>query len=116
MIIVANTSPINYLVLIGQVEVLHKLFGQVTIPQAVYRELSNIEAPEPVRNWITAPSNWLKVQPVKLAPDEVLDLLDLGEQAAILLAKEIDADLVLLDDMKARRAAMAKGLTITGIL
>jgi predicted nucleic acid-binding protein len=45
-----------------------------------------------------------------------LDLLDPGERAAILLAQEIHADLLLLDDMKARRAATDKGFTITGIL
>ncbi len=41
MIIVSNTSPINYLILIGQIDLLPELFGQIIIPQVVYSELSN---------------------------------------------------------------------------
>ncbi len=46
----------------------------------------------------------------------IVDLLDPGERAAILLAQELNADLILLDDMKARRIATDRGLAITGIL
>jgi predicted nucleic acid-binding protein len=46
--------------------------------------------------------------------DAILDLLDPGERAAILLAQELNADLLLLDDMKARRTATERGLAITG--
>jgi hypothetical protein len=48
--------------------------------------------------------------------DAILDLLDPGERAAILLAQELNADLLLLDDMKARRTATQRGFAITGIL
>ncbi len=116
MIIVSNTSPINYLILIGQIDALRDLFRQITIPQAVYDELSDTAAPESVRSWITNPPDWLKVEPISASSDKELDLLDPGERAAILLAQTVNADLVLLDDMKARRAATNKGLKITGIL
>ncbi|WP_017304658.1 DUF3368 domain-containing protein [Spirulina subsalsa] len=118
MIIISNTSPINYLILIGQIDLLLKLFRQIIIPQVVYSELSDPEAPNLVRTWITTPPSWLKIQPqsVSEASDTIINLLDPGERAAILLAQELKANLLLLDDMKARRTAIDRGLRITGIL
>jgi predicted nucleic acid-binding protein len=116
MIIVSNTSPINYLILIGEIDLLPKLFQQIIIPQAVYSELSDPLAPPPVQAWITNPPNWLEIQSVSQSSDAIADVLDPGESAAILLAQELKADLLLLDDMKARRIAKDKGLAITGIL
>jgi predicted nucleic acid-binding protein len=116
MIVVSDTSPINYLILIGHIDLLPKLFQQITIPQAVQSELSDALAPSPVQAWISTPPSWLKIQPVNQASDDTLDLLDPGERAAILLAQELNADLLLLDDMKARRIAQGRGVALTGIL
>ena len=116
MIIVSNTSPINYLILIGHINLLPELFGAIIIPQAVYSELSDASAPSPFQTWIATPPNWLKIQPVSQSSDAILDLLDPGEREAILLAQEINANLLLLDDMKARRTASERGFPITGIL
>jgi len=116
MIIVSNTSPINYLILIGHINLLPELFGTIIIPQAVYSELSDASAPSPVQTWIATPPDWLKIQPVSQPSNAILDLLDPGERAAILLAQELNADLLLLDDMKARRTATQRGFAITGIL
>ncbi len=55
MIIVSNTSPLNYLILIGYINLLPELFQQIIIPQAVYRELSDASAPSPVQNKIGLP-------------------------------------------------------------
>ncbi|MDY6785332.1 MAG: DUF3368 domain-containing protein [Cyanobacteriota bacterium] len=116
MIIVSNTSPINYLILIGQIDLLRELFKQIIIPQAVYNELSDSLAPKPVQTWIANPPNWLQIQAVTQASDEIVDLLDPGERAAILLAQQLNADLLLLDEMKARQTATDRGIVITGIL
>jgi predicted nucleic acid-binding protein len=123
MIIVSNTSPINYLILIGQINLLPELFQQIIIPQAVYTELSDKFAPQPVQTWIRNPPSWLKIQPVSQSVDAMsttgyayANLLDPGESEAILLAQELNADLLILDDMKARRIAKDRGLVITGIL
>jgi predicted nucleic acid-binding protein len=116
MIIVSNTSPINYLILIGQINLLPELFQQIIIPQAVYSELTDASAPSPVQTWMATPPDWLNVQPVSQPSDALVDLLDPGERAAILLAQELKADLILLDDMKARRTATERGLAIAGIL
>ncbi|NJP12654.1 MAG: DUF3368 domain-containing protein [Leptolyngbyaceae cyanobacterium RU_5_1] len=90
--------------------------SKIIIPQAVYSELSDASAPAPVQAWIATPPNWLTVQPVSQPSDAIADLLDPGEREAILLAQELKADLILLDDMKARRAATERGLVITGTL
>ena len=116
MIIVSNTSPINYLILIGHINLLPELFQQIIVPQEVYSELSDVFAPSSVQTWIAAVPDWLKIQPVSQPTDMIVDLLDPGERAAILLAQELNADLLLLDDMKARRTATEKGLVITGII
>jgi predicted nucleic acid-binding protein len=61
MIVVSNTSPINYLVLIGQIHLLSDLFEKIIIPQAVYSELSDASAPLPVQAWIADPPDWLTI-------------------------------------------------------
>lgn len=116
MIIVSNTSPINHLILMGNIHLLPELFGQITIPQTVMSELSAPEAPNIVRTWIGTPPDWLKIQSVSHPRDAIVNLLDPGERAAILLAEELHADLLLLDDMKSRRIATDRGLVITGII
>jgi len=116
MIIVSNTSPINYLILIGHINLLPKLFQQIIIPPAVYSELADASAPPSVQTWIAVPPDWLKIQPVTQPVDAIIDLLDPGERAAILLAQELNANLLLLDEMKARRIATERGLVITSIL
>ncbi len=52
MIVIADTSPINYLVQIGEVELLEKLYEQVIIPNAVFEELNSDFAPTEVKEWI----------------------------------------------------------------
>ncbi len=62
MIVVSDTSPICYLLLINQIEVLQVLYHVVTIPQAVADELSASESPPVVKNWIAHPPDWLQIQ------------------------------------------------------
>lgn len=50
MLVVADTSPLNYLVLIERVEILPVLYGTVTIPEEVRDELSAEDAPAGVRS------------------------------------------------------------------
>ena len=51
-IIVADTGPLNYLTLIGEIEVLGRLFTTVFVPGAVWKELQHSETPDVVKNWI----------------------------------------------------------------
>jgi predicted nucleic acid-binding protein len=116
-LIVADTSPINYLVLIGHVDILPQLFEKVFMPAVVRNELADIEAPSAVREWITRPPAWLEVQSVASDTCDVeLQRLDEGEQAAIALAVALGADLVLIDERHGAAAARGKGLAVTGTI
>jgi predicted nucleic acid-binding protein len=113
MIVVSDTSPLNYLVLIEAVEVLPAIFGRVVVPPAVIEELQAPGAPDAVNAWISAPPSWLEVR----SPESIGTSLALGrgERAAICLASELSA-LCLIDDRKARREAERMGVKVTGLL
>lgn len=116
MIIVSDTTPLNYLILIEQENLLYEFFGKVIIPQAVFDELSASGASGKVRRWIEELPFWIEVKKTVLVPDSSLDILDAGEKEAILLAQEFLADLLLVDDGQARLAATNLGIKITGTL
>lgn len=59
MIVVSNTSPLNYLVQIESAEIIQQLFGSILIPQAVKEELVHPVSPAIVRNWMAKPPVWL---------------------------------------------------------
>jgi len=113
MIVVSNTTPLNYLILIESAHVLPALFGRVYAPSAVLKELSHPKTPEAVRAWASNPPAWLIVQdPAQIGPSK----LGLGEAAAIALALELKAERVLIDDRDASRQAVRSGLNVVGTL
>ncbi|MEO1133070.1 MAG: DUF3368 domain-containing protein, partial [Cyanobacteria bacterium J06639_1] len=116
MIVVSNTTPIHCLLQIGEIELLRELFQTIVIPNAVVKELSDPLAPDAVREWISAPPDWVRVLAVEESylPENVR--LDPGESEAIVLAFQLQADLVLLDETKARRVAKQEGLSVSGTL
>jgi predicted nucleic acid-binding protein len=116
MIVIADTTPLNYLILIHQADLLPQLFGRVLIPPAVFEELQQPETPQLVQAWIADPPPWLQVQSLRFHPDPELDYLDSGEREAIALAEEIHADQLLLDEADARREAARRKLTFIGTL
>lgn len=116
MIVVSNTSPLNYLVLIGAVDILPQHFGSISIPAAVRTELSDPGTPESVRTWIAQPPGWLHIHHVASGHDVQLDALHQGEREAILLAERLNADLIILDEQAARAVAKQRGLHVTGTL
>ena len=117
MIVVADTSPINYLVLVEQVHLLERLYRKVVLPGAVFGELQAEGTPEAVRQWVKKAPNWLEV--VSIDGNDLLDLpgsLHRGEKEAIGLARKLAADYVILDDRDGRRVAQDLGLNVTGTL
>lgn len=113
---IADTSPLHYLVLIGAIEVLPRLFERVFVPEIVHAELRHARAPAMVRRWAEAVPSWLAVVPTPTVRDADLRLLDAGERAAIALATEIRADFVLIDERAGVAVARARGLEVTGTL
>ena len=116
MIVVSDTSPLCYLLLIDLIEVLPQLFGRVIIPEKVRDELLSPTAPQVVRKWISQPPDWLEVQIILDRINPAVNQFDLGEQEAITLALGLKADLILLDDLAARRIATQLQVNIVGVL
>lgn len=113
-VVVADTTPLNYLVLIEQVEVLHQLFGEVMIPEAVLTELRHPKAPAAVSAWLQNLPHWLRVVKVGQVDDTIQ--LGHGENEAISLAIEKQVSIVLMDERRGRAAAEARGLLPIGTL
>ena len=112
ILVVSDTSPINYLVLINAVDAL-RIFDRVVIPNAVYAELTAKDSPKAVSDWVKSPPTWLEVR----SPQKPQSLgLDAGETEALALAKELKAFAVLLDERQARKVARQHGLPVTGTL
>ena len=114
-LVIADTGPINYLILIEHIDVLPALFEKVILPSVVRDELT--AATPLVRQWIADPPAWVEVRKTSnVHQDASLESLDAGEGDAIALAVEIHADLLLMDDREGVIAARSKGLTVTGTL
>lgn len=116
MIVIADTTPLNYLVLIDQSNLLPRLYGRVLIPPAVYKELLAEGTPACVRDWAVHRPAWLEVRPPFLPLDIGHDPRDAGECEAIALALELRADLLILDDRNARLEAARRNLVVIGTL
>ena len=67
-LVIADTSPINYLIQIHQIELLPLLFERIALPSTVQSELSHVRAPLPVRQWIVNPPSWLEIHPTPTLP------------------------------------------------
>ncbi len=113
MIVVSDTSPLTYLYQIQRFALLQSLYGEVVIPPAVERELK-------ARTHLHEGLEWALLRVVEPKSSEMVTLLseslDLGESEAIVLATEINADLLLIDEVDGREAARKLGLRFTGLL
>jgi predicted nucleic acid-binding protein len=117
-VVVADATPLHYLVLIDAVHVLPRLFERIHVPFVVRDELTCEATPPLVRSWMQQPPHWLEVldSPAVSSQDPALQALDSGERAAIELAESIRADLVLIDDRAGAILAQRRGLAVTGTL
>src|SRR5882724_11522876 len=114
MIVIADTTPINYLILIEEIDVLPKLYGRVVIPRAVSEELMHSRAPLKVQEWMKQPPDWLEVLSPTVIIDAKLARLDAGERDAIALAEELSADQLIVDEVLGRREAERRSLPVIG--
>jgi predicted nucleic acid-binding protein len=88
-VVVSDTSPLNYLVMIGEITILHRLYDKVVVPFEVLTELEDDGAPAEVLQWVRSQPDWLEVRRVDIHHGETaLNQLDKGERAAILLARQ----------------------------
>jgi uncharacterized protein len=120
VIVISDTSPITNLAAIGQLDILRLLYGDIIIPTAVYNEMAGLGKVVPGTAEVqTFP--WIKTQSVTNSV-RVADILenreniDLGEAESIILALELKANILLIDERRGRAVAMSYGLNVTGLL
>ena len=113
MIVVCDTSPLNYLILVGTEGVLPVLFEQVLAPPAVLLEMRHVKAPN---GSVAGPSFLHPGSRSRASIDRVFDRLGPGELEAIALAIEIGADRALIDDRAALAIANQLGVACLGTL
>jgi predicted nucleic acid-binding protein len=120
MLVIADTSVFNYLILLDQLALLPALYTRVVIPTVVLTmELPHPDSPTSVRAWVehlTVDPPWLERRAPTRTPASDLLLLEAGERDAILLAQELQADLVLMDDKDGRKAAERRALVVYGTI
>lgn len=116
MIAIADTSPLHYLIMIGEVNLLPRLFNRIVIADAIVAELRAEGAPLQVREWIEQAPDWLEVVPTPQNIPDVLQALHPGEKAAIVLALERRSNVLIVDEKAARQAAQRLGIQVTGVI
>jgi predicted nucleic acid-binding protein len=109
MIVVSDTPAITALLQIGRCELLLQIYGEIFIPEAVQSELL-------VLHQVLPP--FIRMRPISNRKDyeRLIALVDEGEAEAIVLAKEIKADELLIDEADGRRVVREEGLHIVGLL
>ncbi|WP_297509270.1 DUF3368 domain-containing protein [Thermococcus sp.] len=117
MKVVSNSGPLIALAKVGKLYVLRELFGKIIIPRAVWVEVVEKGRGKPGSDEV-ASAEWIEVVDVKdkLGVDILRSEIEIGEAEAIVLAKELEADLILLDEKIPRIIAKSLGLNVTGSL
>jgi predicted nucleic acid-binding protein len=108
--------PINYLVLLGHIEILGSLFDRVFVPASVWDEFHHPDAPPPIRDWCAIPLSWFERRSLASEPEGSLSYLGKGEREAIALAVEFHADRLLVDERPARIEALRRNIKVIGTL
>ncbi len=116
MIVIADTSPVNYAVMLGIADVLFQLYGRIVVPAAVHLELTDPGAPASLRSWMQDHSDRIEVREVTLPDDPALNGLHAGEAQAIFLAQETPNSLLIIDEREGRAEARRRGIAVTGLL
>ena len=118
MIVVSNTTPLIGLATIQRFDLLEKMFSEIHIPQAVYEEAVIAGRKAGGAKQEVSSANWIHTRHVKdrLAVEVLLDELDRGEAETIVLARELNADWVLMDEKKGRRKLAQLGQPKIGTL
>lgn len=113
-LVIADTGPIHYLILIDAIGILPELYDRVLLPAAVRNELTHPNSPASAKKWIAALPPWCEIR--HAVATELVAGLGPGETEAIALAQEVGADLILLDDRAARGEALRRGLLVAGTI
>jgi predicted nucleic acid-binding protein len=115
--VVVHTTPLIALSHIGQLDILKKMYGEILIPNAVYNELS--AKPDSIcKIEVENSKDWVRIEEIKnqMAKSMYKTQLHEGEVEVMILAQEVNADLVIIDDANAKKYAKYLKLPVTGTL
>jgi predicted nucleic acid-binding protein len=115
--VVANTTPLIALSHVGHLSVLKRLYGEIIIPEAVYKELS-VKKESVCKKAVDSSLDWIKVGHIQnqMAKAMYKTQLHEGEVEVMILSQEVEADVVIIDDANAKKYAKYLGLPVTGTL
>lgn len=115
--VVVNTTPFIALCHVNRLEILKELYGQVIIPDAVYREIS-VKSDSVCKKMVDEALDWIHIESIRdqLAKAMYKTQLHDGEVEVMILSKELAADVVIIDDANAKKHAKYLGLPVTGTL
>ncbi len=110
-LIIGDSSALVTLAIADKLDIVEKLFGNLYVPEAVYKELTKIEKP-----YSSKLKSFLKgrVKNVNLKIEKLG--LGAGELEAIILYKELNADILLIDDARAKKFALLNDIKVIGSL
>ncbi len=111
--VICNTTPIITLLSISKLDLLHQLYRRIIIPRGVFEEIEQGKDKKFYQDLSIV--DWIEIKSISL-PNLFTGVLDKGEAEVIMLAKELKADLVIIDEKLARRHAQKEGLKVTGTL
>jgi uncharacterized protein len=116
MIVISDTSCIGYLIIIDKLLLLKENFSEIIIPEIVHREILQLSSKYNLDKYLHAA--WITCKPIKnnKFQQKLLATVDEGESQAIVLAKEIHADLLLIDERKGTLLARSLGIKTIGLL
>jgi predicted nucleic acid-binding protein len=117
MIVISDSTILIGLVKIGKLDLLKEIFSKVYIPEEVFKEVVERGKGKPGSKVIKEAA-WIEPKPVKdkIQVAFLLGSLEKGEAEVLVLAKELNADLILLDEEKVRKSAVIAGFEIMGLL
>ncbi|MEA3643618.1 MAG: DUF3368 domain-containing protein [Lamprobacter sp.] len=114
MKVVVNTTPLISLACVGRLDLFEQLFGGIILAEAVYREIKA----KPGYGYAEIDQPWIEIRPIagELYRSFLLTQLDAGEAETIILAREIAADVVVIDENRGYRLAHQAGLPVVRTL
>ncbi|MBC7233692.1 MAG: DUF3368 domain-containing protein [Chloroflexi bacterium] len=117
MTVVSNASPLINLARIGQLDLIHILYGELVVPEAVWHEVVIVGAEQPGAIEVKS-ATWIKMQTVanRQLVQALQQELGAGEAEAIALALETRAELLLMDEHFGREVAHHLGLRCIGLI
>lgn len=117
MIVVSNAGPLIALARIHCLDILPALYGKIHVPSAVWQEIVAAGHDRAGTTEIDS-AKWIRQGNIKdaIAAEVLGERLDAGESESIVLSLELRADVLLMDEERGRRIAVARGINVIGTL